>query len=138
MKTVLAALLSGILFGVGLAWSGMMDPARVLGFLDLAGDWDPTLMLVMAGAVAVTMPGFRHVLRGPGPWAGGGFRLPARSGIDAPLLFGAAIFGVGWGIAGLCPGPALAGLVTASPSVLLFVLAMAVGQWLATRFGRRG
>jgi hypothetical protein len=111
----------------------MTDPARVIGFLDVAGNWDPTLMFVMAGALAVAMPAFHLVLRRPGPLLGGEFHLPTRAQIDAPLLAGAGIFGVGWGLAGLCPGPALAGLVTGSPRVALFVAAMAGGQWLAGR-----
>lgn len=138
MRQVLAALLSGSVFGVGLAWSGMTDPARVLGFLDLAGDWDPTLLLVMAGALAVAAPAFRLVLGRPGPLLGGAFHLPGKTRIDAPLLTGAAIFGIGWGLAGLCPGPALAGLVTGSPQVVVFVLAMLAGQWLAGRLAGRG
>lgn len=133
MKQVLAALLSGSVFGVGLAWSGMTNPARVLGFLDVAGTWDPTLLLVMAGALAVARPAFRLALRRSQPLLGGSFHLPGRTRIDVPLLAGAAIFGVGWGLAGLCPGPALAGLVTGSPLVAVFVLAMIAGQWLASR-----
>jgi hypothetical protein len=133
MKLILAALLSGTLFGLGLAWSGMTNPARVLGFLDAAGAWDPTLVLVMIGALAVATPAFRLVLRRPGPLLGGSFHLPAAARIDARLLAGSALFGVGWGLAGLCPGPALAGLVTGSLKVLLFVAAMAVGQMLAAR-----
>lgn len=136
MKQILAALLSGTIFGVGLAWSGMTDPARVLGFLDLAGDWDPTLLLVMAVALAVAAAAFRLVLARPSPLLGGSFHLPGKTRIDAPLLTGAAIFGVGWGLAGLCPGPALAGLVTGSPEVVVFVLAMLAGQWLAGRVAR--
>jgi hypothetical protein len=133
MKTVFAALLSGVLFGLGLAWSGMTNPARVLGFLDVAGAWDPTLVLVMIAALAVATPAFRLSLRRPGPLLGGSFHLPSPARIDGRLLAGASVFGIGWGLAGLCPGPALAGLVTGSPAILLFVVAMIGGQWLAAR-----
>ncbi len=128
-----AALLCGTLFGAGLAWSGMTNPARVAGFLDVAGAWDPTLALVMAAALAVAAPGLALARRRARPLLGGTFRLPGKTQIDSRLLGGALIFGVGWGVGGLCPGPALAGLVTGSPGVLLFVLAMLAGQWLAWR-----
>lgn len=133
MKQVLAALLSGTVFGAGLAWSGMTDPARVVGFLDIAGAWDPTLMLVMAGALAVATPMFQMLLRRSGPALGEKFHLPTSTRIDASLLVGAGVFGIGWGLAGLCPGPAIAGLVTGSPLVVVFVAAMIAGQWLAAR-----
>ncbi len=137
MKKIFAALVSGVLFGVGLAWSGMTDPGRVAGFLDLAGAWDPTLALVMGAALAVTAPAFRLILGRSQPLLDVRFRLPTTTVLDRPLLAGAAIFGVGWGLAGLCPGPALAGLVTGSPLVLLFVVAMIAGQWLAARVTKR-
>lgn len=137
MKKILAALASGTLFGAGLAWSGMTDPARVTGFLDVAGAWDPTLALVMIAGLAVATPAFRLILGRPRPLLDERFRLPTKTALDRPLLAGAAVFGVGWGLAGLCPGPALAGLVTGSPLVLLFVAAMVAGQWLAARV-RRG
>lgn len=138
MRTAAAALASGALFGVGLAWSGMTNPARVLGFLDVAGNWDATLLLVMAAALAVAMPAFRRILRLARPRLAASFRLPGRTRLDLPLLAGAAIFGVGWGLGGLCPGPALAGLVTGAPGILVFVAAMVAGQWLAARLERRG
>jgi hypothetical protein len=139
MNARLVAFLSGVLFGSGLAWSGMTNPARVQGFLDVTGAWDPTLVLVMASALAVAAPGFALALRRPRPFLESTFRLPTRTRIDRPLLAGAVIFGIGWGLAGLCPGPAIAGLVTGSPAVVLFVLAMVVGQLLAGRLeNRRG
>lgn len=138
MKATLAALLSGAVFGAGLALSGMTNPARVLGFLDVWGEWDPTLLFVMGGALAVAAPGFRVVLRRSRPLLADVFRLPLRTDLDARLIAGAAIFGVGWGLAGLCPGPAIAGLVTGSPRVLAFVAAMCAGQWLAWRWEQRG
>lgn len=133
MRIALASFLCGVLFGAGLAVSGMTDPARVVAFLDITGNWDPTLGLVMGGALAVTAPGFALVRRRRRPVLTAEFRLPTRARLDARLLGGAAIFGVGWGLAGLCPGPALAGLVTGSAEVLAFVVAMIAGQWLALR-----
>jgi len=130
------ALLTGMLFGLGLSISGMINPARVIGFLDVAGRWDPTLVFVMGGALAVTLPAFAFILRRPRPLLDPMFFLPTQRDIDGQLLFGAALFGVGWGLGGFCPGPALAALASGSPAVSLFVLAMVGGQWLAGRFGR--
>jgi uncharacterized protein len=126
----LAALLSGVLFGLGLAMSGMTDARRVLGFLDVLGDFDPTLLFVLGGAVATTTLLFRFVLRRGRPVLGEGFQLSSLKRIDARLLGGAAIFGIGWGIAGYCPGPAIAGLGVLSVEALWFVPAMLVGMWL--------
>ena len=137
MKVVFAALFSGTVFGAGLAWSGMTNPARVVGFLDVTGNWDPTLLLVMTGALAVAVPLFPVVLRRSRPVLAELFSLPSRPDLDSRLLAGAAIFGIGWGLAGLCPGPALAGLITGSPAVIAFVGAMLVGQWLAWMIERR-
>lgn len=125
-----AALLSGALFGVGLAMSGMTDPRRVLGFLDVFGDFDPTLAFVLGGAVATTLLLFHLVLRRGRPLLADGFRLPQRTRIDRRLLGGAAIFGAGWGLAGYCPGPALAGLGIGSAEALWFVPAMLFGALL--------
>jgi uncharacterized membrane protein YedE/YeeE len=127
-RTSLAALASGALFGIGLAMSGMTDPRRVLGFLDLFGDFDPTLLFVLGGAVVTTMLLFRLVLRRGSPVFADTFRLSSLSHIDAPLIAGAALFGVGWGIAGYCPGPALAGLGIGSIEALWFVPAMITGM----------
>jgi uncharacterized protein len=124
---VIFSLLAGALFGVGLTVADMVNPARVLGFLDFAGSWDPTLAFVMAGALGVTIVGYRLALRRDAPLIGT-FDLPKRRRIDAPLVVGAAIFGVGWGLAGICPGPALADLVILEPKVLLFVIAMLAGM----------
>jgi uncharacterized membrane protein YedE/YeeE len=131
MRTFVAALLSGFVFGLGLAVSEMTDPARVVGFLDVAGQWDPTLLFVMGSALAVTLPGFTLTLRRHRPLCGDRFVLPTKIQIDAPLIAGAAIFGLGWGLSGFCPGPAVAALATLSPSVAAFVAAMIVGRWLA-------
>lgn len=137
MKVIVAALFSGTLFGAGLAWSGMTNPARVLGFLDVTGNWDPTLVLVMGGALLVSVPLFPLVLRRSRPVFAGLFALPSKRELDVRLLGGAVLFGVGWGLAGLCPGPAIAGLVTGSPAVMLFVAAMLTGQWLGWALERR-
>jgi uncharacterized membrane protein YedE/YeeE len=127
---MLTAAASGLLFGAGLAISGMMDPAKVIGFLDFAGDWDPTLAMVMAGALAVTVPIFRLSKGRPKAWSGDAIALPGRRDIDARLVGGAALFGIGWGLAGFCPGPAVAALSTGLPEVSAFVLAMLAGMGL--------
>ena len=129
-----SSFLLGVLFGLGLSISEMTDPARVLGFLDIAGRWDPTLVYVMGGALAVTLPLFPWIRTRPKSLLGDALQLPSQSGIDARLIIGAAIFGIGWGLAGLCPGPALANLASGSTGIVLFVLAMVVGQRLAIRF----
>jgi uncharacterized protein len=134
MAQTAAAFAVGIIFAFGLAVSEMINPARVLGFLDVAGRWDPTLLLVMAGALAVTMPIFPVILRRSKPLLAAQFSLPMKTQVDPPLILGAVIFGVGWGLAGLCPGPALAALASGSPEVIVFVIAMILGQWLASRF----
>ncbi len=125
---VIWSLLAGVLFGAGLTISDMVNPARVLGFLDVAGDWDPTLMFVMAGGLAVTIVGYRLVLRRAAPLACGKFDLPTQRQIDLPLVGGSALFGIGWGLAGICPGPAFTDLATPEPKVLLFVAAMLIGM----------
>jgi uncharacterized membrane protein YedE/YeeE len=134
---LLFALLSGTLFGLGLVVSGMVNPAKVLGFLDVAGDWDPTLAMVMLGALAVTAPAFRVVLKRGGPWFANRFSLPTKTDLDPRLVLGAALFGIGWGLAGLCPGPAMTALVTGRGSIVLFVLAMLAGILIFDEFERR-
>ena len=129
-RVSLAALASGALFGVGLAMSSMTDPRRVLGFLDVSGDFDPTLAFVLGGAVATSVVLFPLVLRRGRPVFDTTFRLSDRQQVDARLLGGAALFGIGWGIAGYCPGPALAGLGIASVEALWFVPAMFGGLLL--------
>jgi len=128
---VLASFTSGILFGLGLAVSGLINPAKVLAFLDIAGNWDPSLAFTMAAAVLVTFIGYRLVLRRQRPLLGGMFHLPTATDIDGRLIGGAALFGIGWGLVGFCPGPALAALSTGSAHVLLFVIAMFAGMALA-------
>lgn len=129
MGRLVAALLSGTLFGFGLALSGMIDPARVTGFLNLAAPrWDPSLLFVLGGAVGVARLGVVLCGRRPAPLLDDQFDLPQSTRIDKPLVLGAALFGVGWGLAGLCPGPALAAVSFGNPGVLLFVAAMAIGM----------
>jgi uncharacterized membrane protein YedE/YeeE len=124
----------GLLFAVGLGLSGMTLPGRVLAFLELR---DPGLLLTMGGATAVTLLGFPPVLRRGRPVHAPRFVLPTRRDIDRPLVVGAALFGVGWGLVGLCPGPALTGLVGGGPQVLLFVLAMLAGMSVHFYFSER-
>lgn len=124
-----AAFASGALFGCGLAISGMADRGVVLGFLDFTGDFVPTLIFVMAGAVAVTAVAFRFILRRPSPAYADGFRLPAQDAVDGRLLAGAAIFGIGWGLAGFCPGPALVGAAAGLRDAWVFLPAMLAGSF---------
>lgn len=126
-KTIAAAALAGVLFGLGLAMSGMTDANRVLGFLDLFGDFDPALIFVLGGAVMTTLVLFRIVLKRPAPVFADRFQISTEKKIDAKLLGGAALFGIGWGIAGYCPGPALAGLGVGSIEALWFVPSMLGG-----------
>ncbi len=127
MKTILIALLCGVLFGFGLAVSEMINPQRVIGFLDITGNWDATLLFVMGGALMVGLPCFQLALKCK-PVCSESFDLPSKKAIDRPLLIGAILFGIGWGLAGLCPGPAIAGMATLSVEIIGFVLAMIVGQ----------
>jgi uncharacterized protein len=122
--------LAGLLFGLGLCLSGMTSPTKVLGFLDLAGAWDPSLAFVMVGAIAVAFIAFRVASRRAATFSGHAFQLPTSRTIDARLVGGSALFGVGWGLAGLCPGPAIVNLGYLNPSAALFVLAMAAGMAL--------
>jgi uncharacterized protein len=117
-------------FGLGLAISGMMNPAKVIGFLDVTGSWDPTLAFVMGGALLVAVPAYRLILGRKRPVLDGGFSRPTKTGHDAPLVLGSALFGVGWGLVGFCPGPAVAAVVTGLPAVLEFVAAMLAGMAL--------
>ena len=140
-RSLVPPLVSGALFGAGLTLSGMTDPARVRGFLDLFGNWDPTLAFVMGGAVLVMAVAWRIRASMAKPLFGEKFSLPDRSDFDPPLLVGSALFGIGWGIAGLCPGPAIASLALSPGAVLPFVAAMlagmAVHSFLAERPLRR-
>jgi uncharacterized membrane protein YedE/YeeE len=126
----IVAIISGLLFGAGLSVGGMTDPARVRGFLDIFGTWDPTLAFVMGGALLVMAPVWLVQRRMDKSFDGTSFDLPGTSLIDGKLLGGSALFGIGWGIAGLCPGPAVASRATAFTPALVFVLAMAAGMLL--------
>lgn len=130
MSALYSALGAGFLFGIGLWVSGMANPRKVLGFLDITGDWDASLMLVMGGAVAVTLVAFRLVLKRPAPLFDKIFFIPETKSIDFPLIAGSAIFGIGWGIGGYCPGPALTALSTLSTESVVFVAAMIAGGLL--------
>lgn len=130
---ILFGLFAGLLFGIGLIVSGMTDPAKVLNFLDVAGTWDPSLAFVMGGASVVTFIGYRWVWRAPAPKLAQGFALPTQARIDARLLGGAALFGVGWGIGGFCPGPAWSALLLMAPGTLIFLPMMLVGLWIGSK-----
>lgn len=130
MKAQLAAFASGLVFALGLGLSGMTRPAKVLGFLDFFGDWDPSLMCVMGGAVLVGVVLFRLILARRAPLLAPAFHLPEPQKVDARLLVGSVLFGVGWGLGGFCPGPALVSMVTGVWPVLVFVGAMVAGMGL--------
>jgi len=131
MRQIIAALVAGTLFGVGLTLSRMIDPAKVLGFLDIAGNWDPSLALVLVGATGTAAIGFRLVLgQRSAPLFAESFSLPTAHDITLRLVIGAAIFGVGWGLVGLCPGPAITGLSLEIRPIAIFVLAMLGGMAL--------
>jgi uncharacterized membrane protein YedE/YeeE len=123
-----AAALAGLIFGLGLIVSMMAQPAKVLNFLDLFGRWDPSLLLVMAAALAVSALGYAFAKQLPAPFAAAQWNWPTNNVIDQPLIFGAVLFGIGWGLVGLCPGPALVNLATLHPKVIVFVIAMALGM----------
>ncbi len=125
---LLMAFLTGLVFGLGLIISGMTDPSKVIGFLDLAGKWDPSLAFVMGGAILVGLFAFRFAASRPRAVLGGPIRLPTASRIDRRLVLGSLVFGAGWGLAGYCPGPALASLATGGSKPVIFAIAMLVGM----------
>jgi uncharacterized membrane protein YedE/YeeE len=137
--TLVVAFASGLLFAVGLVLSGMTVPARILDFLDVAGAWDPTLMFVMIGAIATFAPLYRLSNRRGRPKLAASFQVPTNRGIDRRLVVGAALFGIGWGLSGFCPGPAVVSAGTLAPQPILFVLAMLAGmlsfRWLERQKG---
>lgn len=143
IKKIVFAALSGALFAIGLVVSGMTQPPKVIGFLNVGGifaperfgAWDASLAFVMGGALVITLVAFAVTPRaGKRPWAAASFDLPKRKDIDAKLVVGAALFGIGWGLVGYCPGPALASLLTGGVDVIIFVAALAVGMWATRRF----
>ena len=140
LAPALWAVTGGTLFGLGLLWSGMANPERVLAFLTLGQHWNPALMLVMAGAIAVSAPLFwlarRRWQRQQPSWSGQAIDWPTATRIDRKLLLGAMLFGAGWGLAGICPGPALVGFIL-QPAILGFVVAMLAGMWLHDRVLQR-
>jgi hypothetical protein len=133
MKIFFASFGSALLFGLGLGLSGMTLPSKVIGFLDVTGPWDPTLAFVMMGAIFVHAISFRLITKRTSPFLTTSFRLPTRNDIDSRLIIGALVFGLGWGLAGFCPGPAIVGLVSGIPAVFVFVASMLVGIY-AYRF----
>lgn len=137
MKT-LVSFVVGLIFGLGLIIAGMSNPAKVLGFLDIFGAWDPSLALVMGGAVAVGMVGFALARRRKAALLGGPMQIPTSTHIDRQLVIGSGVFGVGWGLAGICPGPALTLLGAGLPKGVVFVLAMLAGMALFSVLQRRG
>lgn len=128
MRTILPGLVVGIVFGAGLALSDMVNPARVLAFLDLAGAWDPTLAFVMGGAILPSAIGYALVRRMNRPLLAEEFRIPQNRAMERQLIAGSALFGIGWGLAGLCPGPAIAGLAFGKWQLWLFAAAMLAGM----------
>ena len=137
MKKLLAGFAAGLVFGIGLTLAQMTNPAKVLAFLDLFGAWDPSLALVMGGAVVVTFCGFRLLRARTAPICDTAMHWPSATAIDARLIGGAALFGLGWGLVGLCPGPAIASLGIAPQRSGLFVVAMLIGMALARWLGKR-
>jgi uncharacterized membrane protein YedE/YeeE len=134
---ILMALITGLVFGIGLIVSGMTNPAKVLGFLDLAGRWAPSLALVMAGAILAALPAFRVAARRRQSLLGEHMHLPTATRVDRRLVLGSLAFGVGWGLAGFCPGPALASLATGSVQALIFCAAMLAGMGIFELLERR-
>jgi uncharacterized membrane protein YedE/YeeE len=133
---IVIALLAGLLFGIGLIVSGMSDPSKVLGFLDLAGRWNPSLAFVMGGAILVGLAGFRFAARRSATLLGGPMSLPKAGAIDRRLVLGGLAFGIGWGLAGFCPGPALASLAAGGTKPWIFCAAMLAGMALFELFER--
>ena len=137
MKQNLIALLSGIIFGIGLSLSHMIDPNKVLSFLDISGNWDPSLIFVMLGALVVAFVSFKLILKRPAPIWVESFHISRKSSVDKPLILGAAIFGIGWGMSGYCPGPAVAGLGLLSMESVIMVTAIYLGFIAYQRFFER-
>ena len=127
MKKLVLVYLTGLVFGLGISISGMANPAKVINFFDVAGTWDPSLIFVMGGALVTTFIGYRFVLHRPGPIFESRFMLPGTKQIDARLVGGSLVFGIGWGIAGFCPGGALPAIGTGRPEVLIFAAALVAG-----------
>lgn len=125
----IVSLISGLIFGLGLIIGGMANPQKILNFLDIFGQWDPSLIFMMGAAVITTFLGFRYVLKNERPILAGKFELPTRKNIDKSLIIGAALFGIGWGLGGFCPGPALTSISLGATGTYVFVLSMIAGMW---------
>lgn len=134
---VISALIVGLVFGVGLTVSGMINPAKIIGFLDIAGRWDPSLLVVMLSALVVSFVGYRIVLAREKPAFEPSFQLPTKTAIDRPLLVGSALFGAGWGLSGLCPGPAVSAAALGKGEVYVFLVALLAGMVLKDGLARR-
>jgi uncharacterized membrane protein YedE/YeeE len=137
MKKNLIALLCGIIFGIGLSLSQMINPNKVLNFLDISGSWDPSLIFVMTGALAVAFVSFKWILKRPAPLLAESFHISKKSSVDKSLLLGAAIFGIGWGMSGYCPGPAVTGLGLLSLESVIMVVAIYLGFFAYNQFFER-
>ena len=128
------SLISGVLFGFGLAISSMINPAKIVGFLDITGNWDPSLAFVMGGAVFVTAVTFRIILNRPTPMFANKFELPSKVNLDGKLIFGAAIFGIGWAVSGLCPGPAISSIIFLDENLLIFISTLLLGSFIGKKW----
>ena len=137
MIKLILALIAGTIFGLGLSVSQMVNPDKVLSFLDIGGNWDPSLALVMAGALAVAIIGFRWVRKQDKPILGSRFHITAKTALDKPLLLGAVIFGIGWGMTGYCPGPAFASLALGNQEAIVMVVSIYAGFWAAGLFNSK-
>lgn len=136
--SLFVALLSGVLFGAGMNVSGMVDPANIFAFLDITGEWDPSLAFVMGGALLVFAPFYHFIIKPRSKTVdGNAFSLPTNTKIDHKLILGASIFGLGWGIGGICPGPAVASLGEGSITIILFIASMMIGMKSVTLFARK-
>ena len=133
----LSTLLSGLLFGTGLTISGMVNPMKILNFLDISGPWDPTLIFVMGSGLVVTLLGYQIIFKRNAPLFATSFRLPTSQDIDVKLLGGAALFGLGWGLTGFCPGPAIASVVFGKTESITFVISMAAGMIVTRQIQNR-
>ena len=131
MMNKIVSLLSGFIFGLGLTLSSMTNPAKVIGFLDITGNWDPSLMFVMIGAIAISAPIFYLLRNKTKPLFDSNFEIPNIKNLDKQLILGASLFGLGWGMVGLCPGPAIASLALLKPFSIIFVIAMAGGFYIS-------
>lgn len=137
MKNAFAAFLVGLLFALGLGISGMTQVEKVVGFLDVFGGWEPTLMFVMMGAIAVHFVAYRFIIKAPHPLFDTKWHLPAKKDINSPLVIGSALFGIGWGLGGFCPGPALVSLASVQSRPVIFVISMIAGMLLFRLVGKR-